>query len=711
MHVHAAAAEDDAYADVDIPPLEQPLAPVGTDLSLLPASGMFWPTHHDLTAFCLYEESTRISFLGAADGVVVASTAGGLCVAFPLRAANTVDWSAHDPRVTDRRDMQTRRPLLHSLKPGGVQPAGATPSCARAVSGSSVLATGSGRFPAAADGRSPRRSMMLPPLQIPGAGVGSIPTSKLYSLTVDTHLHGGSPIARVASAMAGSSSGSPSAFAFSEASTTAYSPVSGFRTPAAARPLPLAYDSLLPSGAVLPHVFLNLSPYQVVHSTFMNSEADVPSVITCAGCSDAVLECYVTPLAAIKEGYAAVKRATRRVFATEHFVDPGFIEFNSVNNRALTLGVTQSGEYRYKVWELNTYTELLALRPDFVIDIKFGNGFLVVTYAEEVAARAVFEAGTVLVPVPSEKARSKRRVRALLSPSPRQAAMQAASTFLETMRSLKHAGPPDAAAQAEAAGHAHAGALIAVRLFPLRSPAHCTTIVTPVVPGRMVQLLELFSGRVVLKQQGEALRLIDIVAGTQVVVEHEDMETPSAQVFMYHTNRFLSIYRDRLELRDRDAKLLKELRGEDAAAVEAGLRGCSQTGNNIHVCLDSTAAVMLGHDPRAAVPGVGDAAGAASVPRIPRSEAGSRICALHLDADQEACISTMILREPTLAPPTTVTEALHQRSLTGVSSVRYDDATGMLYTGTCSGLVGVWDASEGAATSSLAAAAVDVVHV
>lgn len=94
-------------------------------------------------------------------------------------------------------------------------------------------------------------------------------------------------------------------------------------------------------NVALPLVFLNTSPTQLVHSVYCDRHA-VPQMLYMSvsepGGSDAtLLQCFSVPCSALMNGYRGYVAALQECFGSEEMRYPGFVEFNSGNNMALTL--------------------------------------------------------------------------------------------------------------------------------------------------------------------------------------------------------------------------------------------------------------------------------------------------------------------------------------------------------------------------------------
>ena len=162
-----------------------------------------------------------------------------------------------------------------------------------------------------------------------------------------------------------------------------------------------------------PMVHLNLQPGHIVHCAYINRQSSPARLITCVSDETLHLKCLVTPLPALGGGQQAVMAATYQVFTTDAFKHPGFVEFNSTNNMALTYGkevaAGSGGAYRYKVWELDGFSEVVSIKDTAVVDVKFTHGALVVTYSGTQVADMVLEDGAVRVPMPASHLKPQRR--------------------------------------------------------------------------------------------------------------------------------------------------------------------------------------------------------------------------------------------------------------------------------------------------------------
>ena len=93
-----------------------------------------------------------------------------------------------------------------------------------------------------------------------------------------------------------------------------------------------------------PHVFLNAEQSHVVHCTYYNRSATPPSIISCVSDETNSLKCFAVPLSTVESGEQAVRSASRRVFQDDVFQHPG-VSFACVNLRMKPVCI----EYAHRV--------------------------------------------------------------------------------------------------------------------------------------------------------------------------------------------------------------------------------------------------------------------------------------------------------------------------------------------------------------------------
>ena len=521
-----------------------------------------------------------------------------------------------------------------------------------------------------------------------------------------------------------------------------------------------------------PHTLLNAGA-QVVHSTYVSRGSGVPgavpSIITCSsrfsasGARGSELEVHAVSLAAVRGGGAAVAAASRRVLERECIMHPGFIELNSANAMALSFGkcggvgpavakvgggggkepplpgvgatrrLGHAGEPRYKVFALNgDFQELVSLSAEGVIDVKLSFGFLLITYAGSAAVALAASSATTLAPLPEA---CQALADASVAPA-HAACLRAASASLAALSAAIASNDARAVANAtaELSNGAGRASFIVVRVLPLRACALARTIATPVIgPPATIQMLELFCGRLMLKQLGQPLRLVCPVSGATTLRWEADFPTPCAQVFLYAARRMLAVHADALELRDASAGMVARVKGERAASVQAALQGCAQTGGNVQVLMREAAVLMIGAPPAGGVFRL-DIAAAESHGRVPAAdelpvdatadtkafsmleiadanEDGNAVHDAIADKHPRGGTASVPVLEPVISsrqvidrgaavdaaalPPAEVEidaegQPLLDAYLRCATTVRFDEATGVMVTGDSAGRVHVW---------------------
>lgn len=443
------------------------------------------------------------------------------------------------------------------------------------------------------------------------------------------------------------------------------------------------------SRLMLPHVFLNPSARHVGLCTYISRSAAEPKVVMCTSNDSNSLETYAVPVSAIRRGWEAVKAATRRVFDGNAIAHPGFVEFNTINDLALTFGFdARARRTVYKVWELDRFTEVLTIPADDVVDCKFSCGFLIISTNCDVALDSAGKTAAVHVPLPP---RSRHREEHGWTGRPSRMAVEVTAercsedllAMRDALRRNDSAGIFAATNRLRRSTEEHA--LLAIHVFPVRAEANAVCMVTPMVPGATIQLLELFNQHVLFKQDGYRPRIVHLASGTYVDAPTAvDSASPTAQVFLYNTERSLSVQAHCLEVRGKRGELLSTVAGLEATAVRTAMQRCSQTGNNVFPLADETTCLLMGVHP------------ADDLSAHPTARDTAAGCLMHMSITTGRILEAL----HTYDRP----DSLAAAALRGVTVMRYDEAQGVLFTGNAAGEVFIWEEDPDATPAARAAA-------
>ena len=124
--------------------------------------------------------------------------------------------------------------------------------------------------------------------------------------------------------------------------------------------------------------YVNHERDEVVRSLFFNKLSD--SLITVSVCADDAfqsLRCRSIPVEAIRSGEPG---PGRRLFPGFVLKWPGFVEFDEVNGKIVTLRVSEEEGRSYSVWSLRTYQHLFEIPADNIFEIKISPGVILLIY-------------------------------------------------------------------------------------------------------------------------------------------------------------------------------------------------------------------------------------------------------------------------------------------------------------------------------------------
>jgi len=219
---------------------------------------------------------------------------------------------------------------------------------------------------------------------------------------------------------------------------------------------------------------LQTSVLQAVRSLFFNRCTSCLIVVAVDQTDNfQSMKCYSLPLLLIRRG---IFNMAIPILTSENLSYPGFVEFDDVNQKILTLSVPGQGENRsaeYKVWSMADYTMLYMLPSSTTIiaEVKISPGLILVMHTRT--------RNTIPLKVLDIHTGTVRR-----------------------------------------------------ELSPLLKQ-HCR-----------LELVELFNDKLLIKQQNQSLRIIDV--RTQACVTVPQFATPSSFIFLYEKNLFLAFHECKL---------------------------------------------------------------------------------------------------------------------------------------------------------------------
>lgn len=313
---------------------------------------------------------------------------------------------------------------------------------------------------------------------------------------------------------------------------------------------------------------------QIVRSLFYNRANQSVILVTLdASDSFSAMKCYSIPLFLLRRGKLNLAQP---ILTNENLSFPGFVEFDDVNQKILSLSIPSNGENRppeYRVWNLSDYCLMYTLPPsNDIVEVKISPGAVLII-----------------------NTKSKNTI---------------------PLKILD----------------IHSGALRR-ELSPLLKQ-NCR-----------LELVELFNDKLLLKQQQQPLRIIDIRSLSSVTAPH--FATPSSFIYLFEKNLFLAF---------NDTKLSAWNFAGDVVASFPDL--ISSGRSNVNVCISRTQSFLVA---ACAAPG----------------EVGR----FHL------CDAVTAKVLGTLSPLSTSAPV---QSMIHISSMLYDEDRQVLYVGNTFGAVSVW---------------------
>lgn len=258
--------------------------------------------------------------------------------------------------------------------------------------------------------------------------------------------------------------------------------------------------------------FLNTSPDEVIRSLFYNKVAH--ALITVSVYREdnfASLRCRSTPIEYISRGQPDGGFA---IFADECLKWPGFVEFDEVNAKVLTYS---AHDHAYRVWGMRNYECLYTLPDEDVTEIKISPGIMLLIHQRQggfVPLQIVsIDDGSVLKSFSHMLNRVCARARRTEAPLLNAAAAAAA--------------PECSASYGRCHCHHHRR----------HRPPHLIPTLFPCGrQAKKVEFIEQFNEKLLVKQEGENLHIVDVHTSAIVSVDKTEFVTPSAFVFLYEKN-------------------------------------------------------------------------------------------------------------------------------------------------------------------------------
>ncbi|VAI28872.1 unnamed protein product [Triticum turgidum subsp. durum] len=368
--------------------------------------------------------------------------------------------------------------------------------------------------------------------------------------------------------------------------------------------------------------FLNLSPDEVIRSLFYNKNNDsLITVSVYASDHFSTLKCRTTPIEYIRRDQLD---AGFPLFESESLKWPGFVEFDDVNGKVLTYSA-QDGIY--KVFDLKNYSFLYSIPDTNVQEIKIRSApfsFLIIFFV------FIFEPFQVTPSI---------------------------SPFSPGIMLLIYDRTPS---------------YVPLKILSIEDGKPLKLFKHLLHRGKKIDFIEQFNEKLLVKQEDENLQILDVRSSELIEISIEKFMTPSAFIFLYENNLFLT-FRNR-------TVAVWNFRGELVTSFEDHLlwhQDCST--NNIYITTDQDLIISYCKSDAAADDGTASSIGSINMSDIMTGK----------------CIAKIAANDPalTIAPRKNGSPSIWSsipEALEDVTALFYDEDRNEIYTGNSQGLVHVW---------------------
>jgi hypothetical protein len=120
-------------------------------------------------------------------------------------------------------------------------------------------------------------------------------------------------------------------------------------------------------------------------------------------------------------------------------------------------------------------------------------------------------------------------------------------------------------------------------------------LVTPIVPGDSITLLEKLDDNVFLKQDSQPLRVVNVTSGKERTVAYP---MPLAMSLMHNVGKFLSIHENAMVVGDANVNIVATVDGLVPSLIHHSLVGMNATGGIVHFTADEDVILLLGKYPQ-----------------------------------------------------------------------------------------------------------------
>ena len=249
--------------------------------------------------------------------------------------------------------------------------------------------------------------------------------------------------------------------------------------------------------------YMNTSEDEVVRSLFYNKNNDALITVSVYAYDNySSLRCRSTPLEYVRRGKPSEGFP---LFESESLKWPGFVEFDDVNAKILTYNAQH---HVYKVYGLKNYDFLYKISDLNIHEIKISPGIMLL-------------------------------ISEFNSPS---ASKQHGASSTPAQLGQPH--------QSQWGGERERGLgpKVPLQILNVETGAVLKSFEHALTPNRGVEFVEQFNEKLLVKQEHEDLLIVDVCTGKHITVPSTNFTTPSAFIFLYENQLFLTFRKSKVEV-------------------------------------------------------------------------------------------------------------------------------------------------------------------
>jgi len=291
--------------------------------------------------------------------------------------------------------------------------------------------------------------------------------------------------------------------------------------------------------------FLNCHTEEVVRSIFLNKAANAIITVSVYQSDDFIeLKCRHTPIQSILKKEPQI---SEKLFCEEELAWPGFVEFDDANKKIVTCSAASR---IYKVWNLADYQLLYAISDTNLEEVKVSPGIMLIIYKQKQMHS-------------NTGAANSRSVMNALNRSVHKSFVLKRNdmTIYDQISKCKSYVP------------------LAVR--DISSGKQLASFTFPLYTDDPLEFVEQFNERLLIKQKGKQLNIVDIryEDDNLIVVPENEFATPNAFVFLYEQQLFLTFANQTIKVFNFRGEIVTEFEDHQLYHINC-------TTNNIYINTD-----------------------------------------------------------------------------------------------------------------------------